>query len=147
MSNPLINGIGPDVKVAIGVAPLNHAAGAVIGSAIDRLGFNSMVLVTQVGTVTGTPDSFSVPSKVTHCATEGGTYADYQPGGVAAAGATTAVTAINTQARKSIDLSQAERYIKIVTTPALVNGTSPKVNACAVVILGGAVESPAQADD
>ena len=147
MSIDTISGIGPQVKLAIGTPPGNIAAGTVNGSAIDRLDFNSCVLEVQTGAVGGGPTTQTLDVKLQHSDVSGSGYVDYQPGGVAAAGAVAQLTAINTRKRKSIDLRGAKRYIRAVAVTAFTGGASPTFGQAVVVVLGGAVVQPAQADD
>lgn len=141
MSQINVNGIGPEVKFAIGTPPGDIAAGTVVGAAIDRTGFNSMVLEAQTGAVSGSPSAQTVDTKVTHCDTSGGTYTDLSGAAVAQ------IAAANTRKRKSIDLRGAKQFIKISTTTAFTGGTTPKIGQSVVVALGGADSIPAQADD
>jgi hypothetical protein len=147
MSNVMVNGIGPEVKLAIGTPAGDIAAGTVTGAAIDRTGFDSMVLHAQTGAVAGAPDTQTVDTKVTHCDTSGGSYTDWQPEGTAASGAVAQITAANTRKRKSMSLKGAKQFLKIVTVTAFTGGTSPKIGQAVDVILGSAVSVPAQADD
>lgn len=140
------SGIGPEISIASGTPPADSAAGTVTGAAIDRLGFSSMVLEAETGAVTGAPSAQTLDAKVTHCDTSGGSYTDFVPG-AAGSGAVAQITAASTRKRKSIDLSGAKQYLKIVTVTAFTGGTTPKMANCVKVILGGAVEKPAQADN
>lgn len=143
MSNPIQNGIGPEIKTAIGVVPANREAGEVKGSAIDRLGFNSCVLVGVTGALESNPSVHSTTVKLQHSdTTTDGDFSDVTGGGV------TAIAAVNTAKRKSINLKPLKRYVRaVLTVGEFTGGTTPKINCAALVLLGGAVETPAQADD
>jgi hypothetical protein len=75
-----------------------------------------------------------------------GNYVDFKPDGTAASGAITTIAAANTMGRKSIDLSGSKKWVRLYEANAFVGGTSPKVGTGSFLLLGGAVEKPAQAD-
>lgn len=117
-------------------------AGSVNGGNIDRQTLNepqSCVLHLMAGAVSGAPTSFTLSAQLQSAPDNGagapGTYANY---GAAA----TNITAASTEVSQNIDLSGANRWIRVVVTPAFVGGTSPTVLAAAEVIFGGEQELP-----
>lgn len=141
MTAEKLHGMSGTLKMATGTVPAASAAGTVTGSAIDRLGYDHCVLEAGLGASTGTPTSFTVDSKITHCETSGGTYTDLTGGAV------TQLTAVNTRKKKSVSLKGAYRYLKVVTVAAFSGGSSPTIANAVTVILGGADTMPAQSDD
>lgn len=139
-------GPGPEVKNQIGTVPAASAAGAVNGTGVDRRGFNFAILEAVTGAVTGAPTTQTLDAKIQHCATLGGTYADYVPG-AAGSGAVAQITAINTRKRKQIDLRGALPFVRVVSTTAFTGGTSPTLANYVGLQLSGADVLPAQADD
>ncbi len=114
----------------------NSAAATITSSAINRFGLLSAVLAHSCGAASGTPDSFSVATKIQHATASGGSYSDLT-------GATaTTLTADSTAATADINLMGANQYLKVVTIVAFVNGTSPKVPVNATLILGGSDHGP-----
>lgn len=121
----------------VGIAPI-AASSAQTSSAIDTLGYNSATFVVSNGAATGTPSSYTVDAKVQECATSGGSYTDVS-------GATiTQITADGgTKVIRVEGLGTSrQRYLKIVVTPALTGGTSPKALIGATVNLGRAYNEP-----
>lgn len=141
MSNPQLNGIGPDIKLATGLPPLNRAATTTEGTGVDRLGFGSVVIDVEAGAAEGTPDSFTLDISLEHSDSSGSGYE------ALTGSAVTQITAASSRKRKSVSLKAAKRYIRVKPALAFVGGTTPKLNTAVVLVLGGAVESPAQADD
>jgi len=124
--------IGSELLIKTGVRPDEDAGGTTNGPAIDRQGFESAVLVLDVGDAEGSPTSFTVDAKLQHSDQSGSGFTDLSGAAV------TQVTAANTLVAKKIDLSGAKRYIRAVTTVSFTGGTSPNVARAALVILGGA---------
>lgn len=115
------------------------ASAAQTSAAIDTKGYNSGVVVVVNGAATGTPDSYTVDAKVQDCATSGGSYADVS--GVAI----TQITAdgkIATIRLDGLGGASFKRFIKVVVTPALTGGSSPKALISATVHLGRAFKEP-----
>lgn len=144
--NPAISGPGPDMKNVIGTVPASAAA-TVVGSAIDVRGFTHLVLEGVTGAATGGPTAQTLDAKVTHSATEGGSYADFTPDGTAASGALTQITADNTRHRKVVPLAGCDGWVKISKTLALTGGTTPTLPHYVGVTLSGAQVMPSQSDD
>lgn len=136
--------IGAFIAVATSVLP-QAASAAVNGSSIDRVSHSmaqSCVLHTVLGADTGSPSAISVVSKIQH-SPDNSTWTDYEPDGVTVA-ASAALTAIDTENGLAVDLTAADRYIRVVTTPTLTGGTSPTVQVAADVVLGGENTLPAE---
>lgn len=125
------------VKALAAVRPV-AASAAATAIAIDTLGFNSAMFVIQNGAATGTPDSYTVDAKVQECATSGGQYADVT-------GATlvqiTADSKTGTIRVEGLGTSRM-RYLKLIITPAMTGGTSPKALISGSVLLGRAFQAP-----
>lgn len=102
-----------------------------LGSAIDLAGipeFHSGLLVMDVGAATGTPDSFSVVTRLLECDTSGGSYT-----------AVSGVTMTRTSAGVSsvaFNPGSCKRYVKVGRTVTIVNGTTPTVPNSGTVLLG-----------
>lgn len=136
--------IGAFIAAVTGVLP-QAASAAVNGTAIDRFAHNlplSCVLAHAVGADTGAPSGVSVVTKLQH-SPDGSTWSDYTQPGDSSVAETAALTAVNTQNSFNVDLSSADRWIRPVTTPTLTGGTSPTIEVCATVILGGEAQAPA----
>lgn len=147
MSALNVSGPGPEVKNQIGTVPAASAAGTVNGTGVDRLGFKWCILEAQTGAATGTPTTQTFDVKLQHSDASGSGYADFTPGGVAAAGAVAQITAVNTRKRKTINLGEAKRYIRVVSVTAFTGGTTPTLANVATMQLAGADTLPAQSDD
>lgn len=147
MLNDMLSGIGHLLKVVLGNVPLLRDTTVAKSTGFDRSGLNSCVIVQAVGATSGAPSSFTSDVKMQHSDTDvDGNYVDYQPAGTAASGAITTITAANTVGRKSIDLSGAKKFVRLYEVNAFVSGTSPKVSTASLIVFGGAVEKPVQAD-
>lgn len=125
------------VKLVPAFNPVTETATAIKGTAIDRTGFLSAIVTVGVGAVSGTPDSFSVASKLQESdTTTDGDFTDVT-------GATlTSLTAINTNTYKGFDLVGLKKYVRIVVTPTLTGGTNPKIYLTGAVALGDANIEP-----
>ena len=126
-----------EVKSTRAVDPI-AASSVQTSAAIDTAGYGSAVVVVTNGAATGTPSSYTVDAKVQHCATSGGSYTDVS-------GA--AITQITTDgAQKTIRLdglnSSVLRYIKVLVTPAMTGGSSPKALVGATVHFGRSTRKP-----
>jgi len=95
---------------------------------VQRPNHRSAVLMLAIGTVSGTPTSFSVNAKV-QTSDNGTDYVDYIPPTQSTVQTTAALTAINTNTFSAIDLSGAGPYVRAVIQPTFVGGTTPAVNA------------------
>jgi len=132
----------------IGTAPAASAAGSVNGAAVDRVlpgvapGLAlSCDLVAQTGAATGGPTTQTLDAKIQDSPDGSTGWADYIPPGAASVAAIPQITAINTLARKRVDLSGARRYIRVVTTVGFTGGSSPTLGNAVVVELCG-LENP-----
>lgn len=126
------------IKAVIGIAPIAQGASAATSAAIDTLGYNSALVEVVTGAATGTPDSYTIPCKVQECATSGGSYTD-----VTGATATLAADGKHAQIRVEGLGTSRQRYLKVVMTPAITGGSSPKVLIAASVLLGNGYNKPA----
>jgi hypothetical protein len=136
--------IGAYVAAVTSVAPQDASAGTITGTAIDRAAHEmplSLVMHQVAGADSGSPTSLSVTSTLQH-SPDNSTWTAYQPDGVNNA-ATPALTAASTENGLSVDLAQAYRYIRVSTVVAFSGGTSPAINVCAYLVLGGEPTLPA----
>lgn len=115
------------------------ADSAKTSAAIDTKGYNSGVVVVVNGAATGTPTSYTVDAKVQHSDTSGGSYTDVSG---AAITQITADDKIATIRLDGLGGASVKRFIKVVVTPALTGGTSPKALIAATVHLGRAFQEP-----
>jgi hypothetical protein len=114
------------------------ASAAQTSAAIDTKGFNTGAVVIINGVATGTPTSYTVDAKVQHCDTSSGSYADVSGAAITQIIADSRIATI----RLSGFGTSLKRYIKIVVTPALTGGSSPKALVGATVQLGRAEREP-----
>lgn len=125
------------VKVLAAVRPV-AADAAATAIAIDTLGYNSAVFVVSNGAATGTPTSYTVDGKVQECDTSGGSYTDVT-------GATiTQITADNKVATIRVEGlgTGRKRFLKLIITPAMTGGTTPKALVSGTALLGRAYTQP-----
>jgi hypothetical protein len=132
--------IGAGLKVVTGLAPLDNAAGTRNGTGIDRATpggalATSCIVFGSLGAKSGTPDSLTAIYKLEDSA-------DNSTGWTLYGSAGTTLTADNGSVQVDIDLRAAKRYIRVAEVIAFVNGTSPKIEGQAVVVLGGYVNNP-----
>jgi hypothetical protein len=114
------------------ITPAATLGSAGIGCADSAVLKNSFSAVTS-----GTQ---SVATKLQHCATSGGTYADYTPptGAAAIAADTTAAAGAH---YVQVDLSGANRYLKTVTTLSAGTGAATFMWSDDLVLTGFTVET------
>ena len=96
---------------------------------------------TSLGLVTGAPTTTSVISTLQHSA-DNSTWVAYQPDGANNAVAP-ALTAATTENELDIDLSLANRYIRMSSVVSFTGGTSPAVSLAGFVTIGGESYQPA----
>ena len=132
--------IGAHVKTLSAFRPVAQAAGSPTAIALDRLGFNSCELHVGTGASTGAPTSLTVDASITHSDTSGGAYTAYTPPTGSAAIAQ--ITGVNSEARASVNLAGAKRFVKGDCDVAFVGGTAPTVVVDAELVLGGADTEP-----
>lgn len=122
--------VGETVKTAFTFRPQALTATA-NGTAVDRLNYNSMVAVLDVGAVSGTSPTLNC--QLQHATTSGGTYTNVT------GGAFTQVTASNARQELSIDLASLARFVRAACT---VGGTSPSFTMSLIFVLGEAGAKP-----
>lgn len=148
MSIQLGQGIGGELKLAIGVEPAARAAGTVNGPAIDRLGLDTAVLEAIAGAVTGAPSAQTLDVKLQQSADGSTGWTDFVPvTGTPASGAVAQVTTVSSRKRKTISLRKAQRYIRVVQTVGFTGGTAPTWLCAAHVVMAAPDTAPAQSDD
>src|SRR5687768_7994779 len=133
----LSHDIGGQVSCRVGVFPTNSAAATTNGAAIDRMaqgsdaGFMSAAVLVSSGAPSGTPTSFTVNWNVQESA-------DGSTGWTTIASATQ-VTTNNQSQQLDLNLSGAERFIRVQGIVAFVGGTSPLIPIQATAVLGGSI--------
>jgi hypothetical protein len=132
--------VGSILTAKIGNVPVAASAGTRSGTAIDRQGFSSGVLVAMSGAATGTPTTQTLDAKIQDSDDGSTGWADYNDGsGVVSL---TQITAVNTVGRKRFNLIRAKRFIRVQEVVAFTGGTTPTLAVGESVILGGAQEEP-----
>ena len=91
-------------------------------AAIDTLGYSTGVFVIENGAATGTPSSYTVDAKLQECATSGGSYTDVSGAAITQLTADSKLAVIRVE---GLGISRL-RYLKLLITPAMTGGTSPK---------------------
>ena len=129
--------VNDNILASIAVAPI-AASSVQTSAALDTKGYNSVQFVVMNGAATGTPSSYTVDAKVQECATSGGSYTDVT-------GATiTQMTAdgkTQTIAVEGLGTTRL-RYLKLLITPAMTGGTSPKALVAVLANFGRAYVLP-----
>lgn len=134
MTFTTLHNIGIHIKTAIGVVPQQFSGTtAATGSAIATQGYLSCSIAAVTGATSGTPDSFTLITTVEDSADGSTGWAAYKPDNVTAV--TNTLTAASTVAEINVDLGNSRGYIRVVQTPAFVNGTTPKVFGAANIVL------------
>lgn len=134
-----IHDIGSMIRTITTVQPQSSGAATINGGSVDRAAHHmpmSCRLHQAVGAVSGSPSATSVTTKLQDSA-DGTTFADYTDPNTSAVPTTAAVTAQNTENGVSVDLSNARRYVRGVTTVAFTGGTSPAALVVSEMIFGG----------
>lgn len=140
MSSTIHTNIGAHVKTVTGTVPAAVGAGTRNGTGIDRTGYNSLKLHVQTGAVSGGPSDQTVSFKIQDSA-DNSSFADYTPPNGSAA--TAQITAANSSASVSVDLTSARKYVRVQEVTAFTGGTTPTIGASSTVVLGGARTLPA----
>lgn len=137
--------IGALIKVATSVFDAAASAGTVNGTAIDRAAHNmplSCAIHADAGAVAGSPTTTSVQYKLQHSADDS-TWADYTDPNTGSVAQTAALTAADSEAQIAVDLSIANRWLRLVQTTAFTGGTSPTVVSGGRLVLSGEPAYPA----
>jgi hypothetical protein len=108
------------------------------GGAIDTKGYNSCVFVIQNGVATGTPTSYTVDAKLQESDASGSGFADVTGYTITQI---TADSKIATLRVEGLGTSR-KRYLKVLVTPAMTGGSSPKALIGSVCCLGRAYKLP-----
>ena len=108
-------------------------------ASIDTQGYNSGVVVVVNGAATGAPTSYTVNAKVQDCATTDGSFADISGLVITEIVANSKIATIRLEGLGGAGI---KRFIKVVVTPAMTGGTSPKALIAATVQLGRAFKEP-----
>jgi len=131
--------VGALIKAVPCVEPQSASAGTLTGASIDRVSHSmalSCVIFTNIGAVSGAPSAQSATSTLQH-SSDNSTWTTYQPDGANNATDPSPPTAANSASNFAVDLTLANRYIRVQTVVAFTGGTSPAALVDAPVILGG----------
>ena len=141
MSDILIQrDIGHLIRPVNSVRPQSSGAATINGGSVDRFLHNlplSAVMRTALGAVSGAPTSFTVQSTLQH-APDNATWTNYAPLGTTVQGAVLA--AANADDLVAVNLSSAQRYLRVQTVITFVGGTSPAVLVMSDLIVSGEQE-------
>ena len=127
-----------NIKSVAAVLPI-AASAAQTSAAIDTKGYKTGMVIIENGAATGTPSSYTYDAKVQECATSGGSYTDITGAAIVQGTADSKTAQINLA---SLNDGTRLRYIKVVVTPAMTGGSSPKALIAATVLLGNAEAKP-----
>jgi len=136
MSFPRMHDVGAYVKPVAGINPTDSAAATINGSAIDRQGFQSCVLMVMAGAASGGPTAQTVDAKLQESDNGTSGWADVSGAAV------TTVSADNSSAEVDVDLATVKRYVRVVVTVGFTGGTSPTIPVASTVVLGGSDTLP-----
>jgi len=143
--HPSRNNIAAYVKVGdVGIDPQLAGAGALTGTAIQRVGsgytYDSAVLVARCGIETGSPTALTLDFKLQDSADGATGWADV----TGAAIAQQALQCPNSRVvTAGVNLAGAKAYVRGVATVAFTGGSSPTLPVAFEIILGGGSELPA----
>jgi Flp pilus assembly protein TadG len=113
------------------------ASAEVDGSAVDTQGYNTAMAIITNGAATGSPTSYTVDAKVQTCDTTNGTWADVTGAAI------TQITADNKSAQIRVDnVTSLKKYLRVMVTPAMTGGTTPKALISARILLGRGYQEP-----
>lgn len=87
--------------------------------------YNAVVILGQTGAVTGTPTSFTCTFQLQD-SPDNSTWTAF--------GSPLVITAASTASAASVDLSSADRYIRVVVTVAYTGGTTPTLFASSTLL-------------
>lgn len=120
------------IKVVNGYSPQDSAEATVASAAaITRdKNYEEAVAIFQVGTASGTPDSYTVTHKVQHKNLSGDSWEDFVTPVV--------VTADNTVTKIDLDAKSMKNLVQLVSVIDFTNGTSPKIEVSSVLVYGEA---------
>lgn len=128
------------IKAVASVFPISASA-ATAGVGVDTKGFNSAVAVVNNGAATGTPTSYTVDAKVQECDTNSLTAGDWEDVTGATITQITADSATELIRIEGLGTSR-KRYLKLVITPAITGGSTPKALISGTILLGNAYQEP-----
>ena len=120
-----------------GTPPAEVSAGTRNGTAINRIGFDSCVLVAQSGAASGGPSAFTLDAKLQDSADGATGWADITGAAVQQ------ITTANGIARVNVSLPTARRFVRVVEAVTLTGGSGPKLGAACSLVLCGPDEIPA----
>ena len=129
--------VASEVKTLTAIKPqvASGEGAAIDGYTINRKGCSSGVFSVQVGDASGTPTRFGITFKVQHKSGEE-SWADASGQTKTFSGETSVTT--NQQYMIASDFRALGRYVKLVGTPTFTDGSSPKIQIAATVVVGEA---------
>lgn len=128
--------LGAYVDVVAAIDPQAASAGAINGSAIDRIDYGSCVVQAANGEATGTPDSYTVDVKLQESADGSTGWADITGAAIDQIDADSGDESVD------VDLRTCKKYVRAVVTVAFTGGTTPTVPVAVSIVFGGARELP-----
>lgn len=132
--------IGALLAAVTSVEPQSSTGATINGASIDRQAHSmpgSCLLHQIVGAVSGSPTGLSCQAILQHCQ-DNSTWVNYLYDGVnTAETAALAGTGSNQENSVAVDLTLADRYIRVSLVLSLTGGTSPAALVASDVILGG----------
>ena len=135
-----MSNVGGLVSAQVGTLPKNDdGSAAVEGTGIDRHAVGnaqSVVLVASCGAATGSPTAQTFDAKIQHSTASASGYADLTGAAI------TQITADDQIGYVDVDLTGANRYIRVVHTVTFTGGSSPAIPVATELIFGGATAEP-----
>lgn len=138
--------IGAVVDYEIGLVPQSLDSSPDAGDAGTGIDLSarkfpaSGKLIVVTGAATGSPTAIAVNARLQHSDALASGYEDFVVRDVVIQ--TPNVDAVNSAAHKNVDLTGAKRYVRAVVDVDLTAGTSPAIQAAALLVLGGEVDLP-----
>lgn len=128
--------IGHQIATEIGNVPAARTAGTADGTAVERTGYQSAVLYVMGGNASGTPSAQTLDASLQESATGTSAWTAITNAAI------TQITADGGDAKVSVDLSTAKKYIRSSIVTAFTDGSTPAWPCSASLILGGASTLP-----
>lgn len=138
-SYAMVKDAGAFLAGAAGIKPQNSAAATVNGAAVDRLRYQSCVVVCMTGAATGSPTTQTLTFKVQDSADGTTGWADLED--VGGTVYSKVVSADDTVTDLDVKLGGARQYIRVVCTVAFTGGTTPRNDVAAALVLAGVSEA------
>ena len=126
------------VKSLVTVRPTNAAAGAQTAEAVDTMGYNTAMVVIEVGAASGSPTAQTVDAKVQESDDGSTGWTDVDGAAI------TQITADDQSALIRVEGlgTGRKRYLRVLATVGFTGGTSPAIPVTASIALGRAFNEP-----